>query len=343
MKVYYKVKSRNTLSDKFKICNLKVSVLVPVYGVEKYIERCALSLFSQTYGNIEYIFVNDCSIDKSMDVLQKVVTKFPNRIDSVRVISHETNRGVGSARNTGLESATGDYILFVDSDDYIEPDMVEALCYKTLENDSDIVFCSFRNEFNNGKSAQFNINKTFDKVELINDAYSHPALWNKMFKRKLFLENDLHIYKGINYGEDLALLPRLLFYANSFAFVEKPLYHYIQFNSDSYTRKFTDENLKQTLKVIDLLSDFFANKEGYEDGILLLKAIRKAKILRSGRTEKQYADLFPEINSSTSTFHLDSKSKILLFLAAKKQYKLLSVFVKLLVNRRKNYLASNAF
>lgn len=98
---------------------LKVSILVPIYGVEQYIERCAKSLFEQTYSEIEYVFVNDCTKDDSIGVLNRVLEKFPQRKLQVRIINHEKNKGLGAARRTAILNANGDYILHVDSDDYI--------------------------------------------------------------------------------------------------------------------------------------------------------------------------------------------------------------------------------
>ena len=97
-----------------------VSILVPIYGVEKYIRRCAISLFEQTYLNIEYIFVNDCTNDDSIIILENVINQYPNRQSQIKIIQHETNKGLGEARNTAVAAANGDYLFHVDSDDYID-------------------------------------------------------------------------------------------------------------------------------------------------------------------------------------------------------------------------------
>ena len=105
--------------------NSKVSIVVPVYGVEKYIERCARSLFTQTFGDIEYIFVNDCTKDSSMQVLEFVMKDYPAR--NVRIINKEKNEGLPQARKTGVLASTGDFIMHIDSDDWVEHDIVEKL------------------------------------------------------------------------------------------------------------------------------------------------------------------------------------------------------------------------
>ena len=104
-----------------------ISILVPIYSVEQYIERCAKSLFEQTYTDIEYIFVNDCSPDRSIDILKETILKYPKRKNYVKIINHDVNRGLSAARNTAVENAIGDFILHVDSDDYLEMDAIEKL------------------------------------------------------------------------------------------------------------------------------------------------------------------------------------------------------------------------
>ena len=111
--------------DKFPL----VSICVPIYGVEKYIERCAVTLFEQTYDNLEYIFVNDCTTDDSMAILEEVISRYPARSSAVRIIAHEKNRGLAAARNTTVENCTGEFILHVDSDDYIENNTLLLVVY----------------------------------------------------------------------------------------------------------------------------------------------------------------------------------------------------------------------
>lgn len=109
---------------------ITVSICVPVYGVERYIERCARSVFEQTYDNIEYIFVDDCSPDHSIDILKNVIEEYPARKPNVRIVRHEHNRGLAAARNTAIDNAGGDFVLHIDSDDYIPSDYVSLLATK---------------------------------------------------------------------------------------------------------------------------------------------------------------------------------------------------------------------
>ena len=129
---------------------VKVSILVPVYGVERYIENCAVTLFEQTYENIEYVFVNDSTKDRSMEMLHDVMERYPLRRDNVHIITHEVNRGLGAARKTALLNATGDFVMHVDSDDSLSLDAVEMLVDKAIQTGADIVDCGYE-KTNNGK------------------------------------------------------------------------------------------------------------------------------------------------------------------------------------------------
>lgn len=117
----------------------KVSILVPIYGTEKYIERCTRSLFEQTYSNIEFVFVNDCTPDRSVEILKSILEKYPQQKSNTKIISHDKNRGVATARNTLLDNATGDYVMWVDSDDYIDKNAVKILIQKVVQTNADII------------------------------------------------------------------------------------------------------------------------------------------------------------------------------------------------------------
>ena len=107
-----------------------ISILVPVYNVNLYIERCARSLFEQTYKNIEFIFVNDCTPDNSIDILKTIITSYPEVYDKVKIINHINNKGLSYARNTALQNATGEYIIHIDSDDFIDRNCIKELADK---------------------------------------------------------------------------------------------------------------------------------------------------------------------------------------------------------------------
>ena len=126
----------------------KVSVIVPIYNVEKYIERCLRSLFEQTLDDIEYIFINDCTPDNSMIILEKVLEEYPHRIKQVKIINHEQNQGQAGARTSGMKAMPGEYMIHCDPDDWVEVDMYEIMYAFANEINSDVVVCDFFHEFN---------------------------------------------------------------------------------------------------------------------------------------------------------------------------------------------------
>jgi len=116
----------------------KVSVIIPVYGVEKYIERCIRSLFEQTLDDIEYIFVDDCTPDNSISILRKVLSEYPNREKQVKILHHEKNKGLAQARQTGLKIASGEYIAHCDSDDWVDKDLYKIAHNKAKSESLDV-------------------------------------------------------------------------------------------------------------------------------------------------------------------------------------------------------------
>ena len=211
-----------------------VSIIVPVYGVEKYIDRCARSLFEQTFDDIEYIFVNDCTKDNSIKVLETVIENYPNRKEHVTILHHEANKGLPQARKTGILAAKGDYIINFDSDDWVDTNTIEKLYNKALEDNADIVVCDYY--ISDGKShrIQKGIDTTLDKYELIEKLCQMKfswAVWNKLIKRDLFTDV---IYPIYSYAEDMALVVK----AEKISHAPYPLYYYYC-NPQSITRTLT--------------------------------------------------------------------------------------------------------
>ena len=120
-----------------------VSIITPLYKVEDFIARCADSLFRQSYTEIEYIFVDDCSSDRSVEVLLQVAERYPQLQQQIRILHHESNRGVAAARETGLAAATGEYVYWVDADDWIEPDAIEKMVVRSEQGQKDIIACGW--------------------------------------------------------------------------------------------------------------------------------------------------------------------------------------------------------
>ena len=185
--------------------DLLVSVLVPVYGVEQYIERCARSLFGQTYSNVEYVFVNDCTPDKSVEVLQRVLEDYPNRKVSVKIVNHEKNRGLAAARNTALNNATGEFVCHVDSDDWLELDAIEKLVEKQLETGADMVSGNMLVHTIRGVEEYYEPNYKNKEERLLRQlpASMDHNLSRRIIRRSLFEDNHIRAMEGCNMAGDL--------------------------------------------------------------------------------------------------------------------------------------------
>ena len=203
---------------------MKVSVIVPVYNVERYLEKCLNSLVNQTLDDIEIIVVNDGTKDNS----QKIIDKFTKKYKNVKGYIKE-NGGLSSARNYGLKYATGEYIGFVDSDDYVELDMYEKLYNKAKEKDFDVVACNINYVYENRVvEVSSNVTKDlFDKKDIKNSMLNiYTTVWNKIYKKELF--NKGVFFKEKVWYEDVEFLYRLYPYINSIGTINEYLYNYLQ-------------------------------------------------------------------------------------------------------------------
>lgn len=246
---------------------MKVSVLIPVYGVEKYITRCAESLMEQTYEDVEYVFIDDGSTDKSIEKLQAVTARYPQR--KVRVIRHTENRGLGAARKTLVMEAQGEYILNVDSDDYLETDAIEQLVEIAERDKADIVAMNMWFEWEKEKKvwrAPIATSKE-EYIKMLLSGRALPGVWRHMIKRALYFDYHLWPTEGLDYGEDYCLIPRLCYWAKEIRYTERPLYHYIQTNSNSYTHQLSEKNIQSLIRATEILVCFFEDKKEYADAL----------------------------------------------------------------------------
>lgn len=224
----------------------KLSIIVPVYGVEKYIDKCLNSLVKQSLKEIEIIVVNDGTKDNSQKIIDKYVKKYPDKIKSYI----KENGGQGSARNYGLKKATGEYIGYVDSDDFVEKDMYKKLYNKAKENNYDIVVCG---NYNVSEDYQ---NKNIDtfinnyNTDLENIFFGKMAVWNKIYKRDILIKNKLEFKEKVWY-EDLAFTLKAIMNSNTFAFIDEPLYDYLIREGSTMN----NSNVQRNLEILDAFND----------------------------------------------------------------------------------------
>ena len=207
---------------------LKISIIVPIYKVEPYLNRCIESILNQSYSNLEIILVDDGSPDNCPKICD-----FYANIDNRIIVIHKTNGGLSEARNYGLDIATGDYILFVDSDDYIRVDMCEVLLKNAMETNADMVVCDFYRVNNN--SLLESSNNELRKEQINPDLYMHRFInernscyvvsWNKLYVKRLF--DDLRYPVGFIH-EDEFLIHELVYKCTLISCISDKLYYYTQ-------------------------------------------------------------------------------------------------------------------
>ena len=205
----------------------KVSVIIPVYKSEPYIRKCAESLFGQTLADMEFVFVDDASPDRSIEVLEDVLDAFPDRRSQVKVIRHGKNSGLAAARITGLKNVTGDFVGCCDSDDYVDPQMYSLLLEKAESDGCDVVICNYYRTFE-------------DQVSVKRQQFTQDALPAMMMERmswslcpKITLRS---LYDGVAYpagdmGEDMVLTAQTTYKAKKIGFVDRPLYYYVTYET----------------------------------------------------------------------------------------------------------------
>ena len=203
----------------------KISIIVPVYNTAKYLERCVDSIVAQTYTDWELLLIDDGSTDNSGTICDSYAASDP-RIQAF----HKPNGGLTSARNHGLERATGEWITPIDSDDWVEPEMLAKMLAKAEESDADVVICDLRFVWHEQSSVYTSIDWGDDKTESLNRyiASGWTCLCSSIAKRSLYTDHNLHSPREITYCEDFHLMVRLCHFAKRVVHIAEPFYNYRQ-------------------------------------------------------------------------------------------------------------------
>lgn len=286
-----------------------VSIIVPIYGVEKYIKRCAESLFNQTFNNIEYLFINDCTQDNSIEILNEVLAAYPERKQTTKIVNMPVNSGLPAVRKQGVKLATGNYIIHCDSDDWMEPEMIAELYTKAVNENLDIVFCDYYRSFNDSKTVFKN--KTIDgksKDEYFRDLLTRrcfTSVWNKLVRRSIFTENKIE-YPVCNMWEDYVICSQAFVYSTKIGYVNKPLYNYYC-NTNSICFDRPDRKLEQISKNASIILSFISKcglTNKYKNEIVCFKNTAREELLIF-LGEKKYKNMwlntFSEINTQYLT------------------------------------------
>ena len=239
----------------------KVSIIVPVYNVEKYIEKCLESLVNQTLEDIEIIVVNDGTKDNSKEKILQYIEKYPQKI----VYLEKENGGLSDARNYGLPVAKGEYIAFLDSDDYIEKNMYEEMYKKAKEENSDMVECDFLWEYLNSEKKVIKQKKDIGKIyeskkQMLVDV--RVVAWNKIIKREILEKTKIQFPVGLRY-EDVEFTYKLIPYLNKVSFVKKCFIHYVQRKESIANTQ--NARTKEIFTVLENVIDYYKKNKWYEE------------------------------------------------------------------------------
>ena len=248
-----------------------ISVIVPVYNSEKYLKRCIDSILNQTYKAIELILVDDGSPDNC----GKICDEYAKKDKRVRVI-HKTNAGVSAARNSGLEIASGNYATFVDSDDYIEPEMYGNMMEKVHQYNCDVVMCDCIKDFTDHSEIYTHDIRAgfYDKEQLVNEYYPHLLMMENVeypatISNGLILFNrnklgNLRYVVGVRYSEDLLFGAQLVYNTDSFYYMKEQAYYHYYMNPTSATHKFTVDKWNDYKTLHLEINKYFSECESFD-------------------------------------------------------------------------------
>ena len=302
------------------MCKYKVSIGIPMFNVEKSIEVCAKSLFDQSLDDIEYVFVDDCSSDTTVEKLQDVIEKYSQRAGAVKVIKHEQNRGSAAARNTCIENFSGEYIGWCDADDCADIAMFQKMYEAAKLNNADIVYCDFL--FGQEGAYKIREEPSFASGQEALLAYlkgkgTTSAMWNKLIRRSLYLQYNIKCKEGCNFAEDAVVTYPLYAVANKVVRLQETLYAY-QINPASMAGTTDKEKLSKAYRQIDeniqTVQDRFKQfgidvqfPKEYNWWLLCLKA----SVLYRERNVSKWKSMYPESHQYLLTHPTLSKNEII--------------------------------
>lgn len=321
----------------------KISVIVPVYNVEEYLPKCLDSIINQTLKDIEIIVVNDGSPDNS----QKIIDKYKKKDKRIISIIKE-NGGLGSARNTGVSKSTGEYIYYLDSDDYIELDMLENMYNEAKDKNLDIVICGYNSVYGSKKVPSI-ISEKLIKETKNNDKskiFNTVSAWCKIYKRDFLLKQEVKFVEEKVWYEDLAYSIKLMSSTNKIGIVNKPFYNYLIRENSIMNSSKLPKNLDIILAFEDVISymektnkydEFYSEVEFLAIDNILISGI--SRIIRSKgdrKTKREiitkfltYMKKFPNYKKNKYLTRLSRNRKVIYRLVLLKQYWLIGLIFKI--------------
>lgn len=271
-----------------------ISVIVPVYNVEKYLDKCIQSILGQTYSNLEVLLIDDGSTDSSGAICDKYAAQ-----DSRVRVFHKPNGGSSAARNMGLDNANGEWIAFVDSDDWIDADMYEQMLNKAIEDSVEAVYCGITQEYKHGKNTLY-YNCKYEDHRLMYDCLvpitvEYFSMCNKLISRKVFDRHNIRAVEGANMWEDVELALKVRYFIASSSVVDRASYHYNLLNASSTTHNAVLSRVEGQVERVKQMEQFFiqqGDEKKYKHFISALKFQAKYDLFED--YPQKWISTFPE-------------------------------------------------
>lgn len=314
---------------------IKVSIIVPVFNCEKYLEKCLDSLVNQTLKDIEIIIINDGSTDNSKNIIESYV-----KIHKNIIFINQENKGQAVARNKAIDISKGEYICFVDADDWISESMCEEL-YSYADN-YEIIYCDYSLCFNNNIQIQYSNDFQYSDNEKVKYLLTNAGPCGKLIKTKIFIDNNIRFPEGIIY-EDLAIIPTLCLYCDNIKYIKKNLCYYFQHEGSTTNKRIYNKKSKDIYKSISILEHSFKNTNNAQklkselEYMFVVHLLHSAglKFYKFGKKEEVdnivniIREKFPNFRKNKYYKKMPMKDRICIYCIYKKKYKLLSIILRI--------------
>lgn len=307
-----------------------VTIIVPIYGVEKFIQRCAQSLLAQTYQDIEYIFINDATNDQSITILEQVVAEYPNR--KVQIVDNPKNCGLPESRNIGMRLAQGEYIYHCDSDDYADETMIEDMVNCAITTQSDIVWTDWYLTYDSTQRymKQPDYSTPEEAIKGMLNGRMKYNVWNKLVKLELFKNNNIEFPSGLSMGEDMTMI-KLFLFSKKVAHIQRAYYHYVKTNTNALTASYSTKNYIELIRNTENLTSFITDvaNSRYKDELGAFKLEVKYPLLITDKKKsyEQWRELFPEANTYIKPINkVRSRKELLEFWASHNNWTLIRIY-----------------
>lgn len=313
---------------------IQVTILMPIYKVERYLEKTLCSIFNQTYPYLDFVFVNDCSPDNSLSVLQDTIAKHEIESNRYLIVNHPQNEGIAVSRADCIANAKGDYVYFVDSDDWIERDAVEKMVVATRDGIIDIVGCDYMKDHILGKTTYHHDYYADSCRENLYRCLNYDiatVLWKLLIRRRLF--DNFQITPHVDIVEDYIMSVKLYYYAKSFVALPQAFYHYVQYNQARVSLQ-TLWSVTMHIKGVEEVEQFCKEKGLYDESVAHKLLMRKFNIKSNFVLNKQlldfnaYQNTFPEAKGVWREMNYSKKERVKFWLAEHGLFSLLNCLLK---------------